>query len=83
MIINWDGSVVPCCLDYDGVCVLGDATKEHIRHIWVGPKFVDFRRMLLKDMKALNMCRQCGYRIYNVIFPYITSFLKMMDTIWQ
>ena len=81
MTINWDGSVVPCCLDYDGTCVLGDATKEHIRHIWFGPNFVDFRRMLLKDMKALNMCRQCGYRIYNVRFPYITSFLKMMDTI--
>ena len=81
MTINWDGSVVPCCLDYDGVCVLGDATKEHIRSIWFGTKFVNFRRMLLKDMKAMEMCEQCGYRIYNVRFPYLTSFLKMMATI--
>lgn len=81
MTINWDGSVVPCCLDYDGACVLGDASKEHIRSIWFGTKFVNFRRMLLKDMKAMEMCEQCGYRIYNVRFPYVTSFLKMMAAI--
>lgn len=30
LIVHWDGTVVPCCVDFEGVMKLGDANKEKL-----------------------------------------------------
>lgn len=73
MTINWDGSVVPCCLDYEGEYVLGNANKQTIKEIWFGKKFTEFRRKLLKNMTSVKMCGQCRMRFCNFEYPYLSS----------
>jgi radical SAM protein with 4Fe4S-binding SPASM domain len=34
MMVLWDGTVVPCCVDYEGRQVLGDANKQTLKEIW-------------------------------------------------
>jgi radical SAM protein with 4Fe4S-binding SPASM domain len=34
MVINWDGSVNPCCWDYEGKFVLGNVHQSSIYDIW-------------------------------------------------
>lgn len=45
MNILCDGKVVPCCLDYNGTVVLGNAFEENIMDIWTGEKMQEFRAM--------------------------------------
>lgn len=33
LIVHWDGTVVPCCVDFEGVMKLGDANKEKLTDI--------------------------------------------------
>jgi radical SAM protein with 4Fe4S-binding SPASM domain len=60
MVILWDGKVVPCCLDYNGVQVLGDVNKESIKEIWNGKDYKklreDFRRL---DYRTYPLCLNC------------------------
>lgn len=39
--VQWDGTVIPCCWDYNGCMVLGDLKKDSLRDILRGEKFVD------------------------------------------
>ncbi len=43
MYILVNGDVVPCCYDFDGALVMGNALKEGIADIWDGEKFRKFR----------------------------------------
>ncbi len=60
MMILYDGKVVPCCLDYNGVQVLGDVRESTIEEIWNGLAFIkmrdDFKRLQYKDYP---LCLQC------------------------
>jgi len=73
MTINWDGSVVPCCLDYEGEHVLGDTNKNTIKEIWFGEQFMDFRSKLLNDVSSFSMCSKCRMMSYNFEYPYLSS----------
>ncbi len=61
MVILYDGSVVPCCLDYNGVQVMGSAAVSTIAQLWRSEKFVrarkDFRRL---RYAAYPVCRKCN-----------------------
>ena len=39
MSILCDGRVVPCCNDYDGELVLGDANEQTLKEIWNGEPY--------------------------------------------
>lgn len=43
MQILWDGKVVPCCIDTDGMIVLGNANDNSLLDIWNSEKFKKFR----------------------------------------
>jgi len=34
MTILWDGRCVPCCVDYDGDCIIGNAWQQSLSQIW-------------------------------------------------
>lgn len=61
MVILYDGTVVPCCLDYNGVQVMGNADEMTIERLWHSEPFVrarrDFRRL---RYGTYPVCRTCN-----------------------
>lgn len=57
-----DGSVVPCCSDFTGLCVLGDAKSDDILDVWNNEKSVGLREKLRrKENKQIGLCSNCGF----------------------
>ena len=56
-----DGTVVPCCLDSDGVIALGNAFDGDIRDILTSDRAVRIREGFRNRCAAEDLCRRCGY----------------------
>ena len=54
-----DGSVVPCCYDFEGTMKVGNAFEEPFGKIWNGPAFVEMRKKILTDRDNILHCKQC------------------------
>jgi radical SAM protein with 4Fe4S-binding SPASM domain len=61
MSILWDGRVVPCCLDYDGEIILGDANKQTLTEIWHQSQWMRKRHKRL-DFDIVP-CKECNLNI--------------------
>jgi radical SAM protein with 4Fe4S-binding SPASM domain len=59
-MVNWDGSVVPCCFDKNGHHAAGDLRDESFAAIWQSEKYADFRQTLLTNRQAIDICRNCN-----------------------
>lgn len=67
MLVNCDGTVVPCCFDKNGEHQSGTLTEDlHLSKTWNSKKYDDFRRQMLTDRKQINICANCsqGLRLY-------------------
>lgn len=63
--IHFDGSVVPCCIDYDDENVLGNVNKTSLAKIWVNRDFQQFRKLHLEGRwNEIPMCRDCVVHEY-------------------
>jgi hypothetical protein len=62
MSVLWDGRVVTCCMDSNGVQVLGDLNSQTVREVWTGQALTgvrnDFRRL---RYDAYPVCRSCDW----------------------
>jgi radical SAM protein with 4Fe4S-binding SPASM domain len=58
-VITWDGKVVPCCFDKDADHIMGDLNNMSFREIWLGEKFMKFRKSVLENRKNISICRNC------------------------
>jgi radical SAM protein with 4Fe4S-binding SPASM domain len=60
-LINWDGSVVPCCFDKNGHHPMGMINDvQNFNDIWKNLPFNTFRTKLLQDRKQIEICRNCN-----------------------
>lgn len=59
MVINSDGSVVPCCSDYFSMQKMGNAYEEDVKDVWNNQKYVDFRAKVARAIHTTDICRQC------------------------
>lgn len=57
--INVDGSVVPCCRDSHNSYVFGNVFKEPFKKIWNNKRYVEFRKLVLKNKKDIPLCNNC------------------------
>ena len=59
--INWDGTVVPCCFDVDSDYVFGELFEngQEFKRIWKNKKYMSFRKAVLTNRKAIEMCNNC------------------------
>jgi MoaA/NifB/PqqE/SkfB family radical SAM enzyme len=55
MTIQWNGDVVPCCRDFNGVIVMGNINDNSISEIWNSEIYNDFRI----NFKDSEFCREC------------------------
>jgi len=64
-LILWDGSVVPCCYDFDGSHIFGNVFKENFRDIWNNERYQSFRKQVLKDKTIYKICESCSGKLLN------------------
>lgn len=56
-----DGTVVPCCLDSDGVINLGNIFEEDISSILASQRVTDIVAGFRQGRAAEDLCKRCGY----------------------
>ena len=62
--VNWDGTVVACCADYDNEMVVGDLAKSSLKNIWdFGSELREIRENLANNLH--NKYRLCGGNCYD------------------
>ncbi len=58
-VINWDGSVVPCCYDPNRRHELGNCLELGFKVVWNNQKYANFRTAIMQNKAAIEMCRNC------------------------
>lgn len=56
-----DGTVVPCCLDSDGVLALGNLFEMPLEEILNSPRATAIREGFARRKAVEQLCRRCGY----------------------
>ena len=56
-----DGTVVPCCLDSDGVIALGNVFQEELSDILASPRAQAIAEGFRRRKATEDLCRRCGY----------------------
>lgn len=56
-----DGTVVPCCLDSDGVIALGNVFTDDLQAILDSPRAVAMQKGFACRNATEDLCRRCGY----------------------
>ena len=63
-LMDWDGQIVPCCFDKNGEHAFGVLGSERsFGEIWRSKGYQDFRRRMLRNRNAIDICRNCNYGI--------------------
>ena len=57
-----DGTVVPCCLDSEGIIDLGNINEFSFKQIIEGKRAMDLYRGFSERKVVEALCRKCGYR---------------------
>ena len=56
-----DGTVVPCCLDSDGIIALGNVFREELSDILASPRARAIAEGFRRRKAVEDLCRRCGY----------------------
>lgn len=56
-----DGTVVPCCLDSEGVIALGNILEQNISEILESPRATAIVKGFERRTASEELCRRCGY----------------------
>ena len=60
LIINWDGLINVCCLDWNDEKIIGDVRQKHIRDIWFSERYTAIRNLLWnRHRDLLTPCMGC------------------------
>lgn len=75
VVVNWDGSVVPCCRDPNGTNTFGNAFETPLSEIWNGEKMRAFRKRIVSDQGNVDICKLCsGYGVPALMRPEPMGF---------
>jgi len=62
--VLWNGDVVPCCFDLNGLLVMGNIKEKSLAKIWNNEKYVGLRSRLAKNKDLPEPCLSCFARYY-------------------
>ncbi|MCF6149715.1 MAG: radical SAM protein [Candidatus Kuenenia sp.] len=64
-VINWDGTVLPCCAVYSETFAFGNIQKESFAQIWNNEMYISARKEILgkknKKNTICHICKSTGY----------------------
>jgi radical SAM protein with 4Fe4S-binding SPASM domain len=74
VVILWDGRVVPCCFDHDGLFDLGSLRTQSLEEIWNGEPARSLRRAHRDaNLDEVKLCAKCtdkeGYKVRSPFYP--------------
>jgi len=58
-VVHWDGTVVPCFIDYDATVKLGDANTQTLQEIYNGKRYQQIRTMHTRGIFP-GICHYCS-----------------------
>jgi radical SAM protein with 4Fe4S-binding SPASM domain len=66
MQVNADGRVLPCCVDWKSLNVIGDTDHNSLLHIWNDKPIRDLQRKHLMGLKhTFSPCKGCSHNEYS------------------
>lgn len=75
VMVNWDGSVVPCCRDPNGKHVLGNVFETPLAEIWNGEAMRSFRKRIVTAQSQVDICELCsGYGVPQLLHQKPVGF---------
>lgn len=64
-VINWDGSILPCCSVYDETHSFGNIKENSFKNIWNNEKYISARKNILGQKNSIkticHICKANGY----------------------
>lgn len=60
LVVNWDGSVTPCCFDYLSEYVIGNLVHQSICQVWKGKPLQQLRELIQQERAQIPMCASCS-----------------------
>lgn len=65
-LVNWDGTVVPCCFDKNAAHPFGGLNNKPFDAIWNSNEYDNFRTTMLQNRAELDICTNCsqGLRLF-------------------
>lgn len=70
-VIQWDGTLVPCCFDKDGDFVIGNVIDSDFKTVWNSSPYRKFRQWILTGDRPA-MCANCTEGLNQVYAKKIT-----------
>jgi len=67
MVINWDGTVVPCCKDYNSSIIIGNILTDSVYSIWNGKKMRRLRQAFLTSPDSIPLCADCVLTDFSLV----------------
>ncbi|MGB4116678.1 MAG: radical SAM protein [Polaromonas sp.] len=75
VMVNWDGSVVPCCRDPNGKHVFGNVFETPLTKIWNGEAMRAFRSRIVTAQNKVDICELCsGYGVPQLLHQKPVGF---------
>lgn len=66
MQVNADGGVLPCCVDWKSINIIGDINKKDLKSIWTDNPIRDLQRKHLTGLKdTFSPCKGCKHNEYS------------------
>lgn len=63
-MVNWDGTIAPCCFDKNGHHITGDLrTDANFVAIWNSETYSCFRQNMLTRRETIDICKNCNQGI--------------------
>jgi radical SAM protein with 4Fe4S-binding SPASM domain len=69
LVVNADGTVVPCCYDFNADHRIGSVRDEPFRSWWSTPERRAFRRILRSAPQSISLCSRCPVGIPDLGIP--------------
>jgi len=65
-MVNWDGTISPCCFDKNGRHSTGDMQQAPFLKIWSASEYQQFRQKILTNRDDIDICKNCnqGLRVF-------------------
>lgn len=64
LTIYWDGTVVPCCNDFDGAYILGNVKHSTIKSIWNDERMQELRKNHNVNKSSVDLCTFCPTNVF-------------------
>jgi len=60
VVVHYNGDIVPCCRDYNGVNKIMNVKEHTLKEIWNSKEYADFRNQhITGDYSGNNFCKEC------------------------